>query len=109
MPYGADGGRARLILAALVTPARIQDNTPMVEGDRWGRFRWTLQPSMAVGDAKEGSVPKIVGRQTEGIRPYWAPPDFTKRSNGSALEAVRYDRPLNGYGGSPGHCLPLSS
>lgn len=37
--YVVDGGKARIILAALVTPASIMDNTPMLDLARWVRFR----------------------------------------------------------------------
>ena len=40
--YVVDGGKARVILAALVTPASIMDNTPMLDLARWVRFRWHL-------------------------------------------------------------------
>jgi transposase len=50
--YVVDGGRARIILAALVTPASIMDNTPMLDLVRWVRFRWRAHPAIAVGDTK---------------------------------------------------------
>ena len=37
--YVVDGGKARIILAALVTPASIMDNPPMLDLARWVRFR----------------------------------------------------------------------
>src|SRR5260221_11513608 len=107
--YVVDGGRARVILAALVTPASIQDNTPMLDLERWVRFRWKLHPAMAVGDAKYGSIPNIVGLQADGIRPYLATGDYTKRSNVYLLEDFRYDVEQNGYCCPEGHFLPLSS
>jgi len=52
--YVVDGGKARIILATLVTPAAIMDNTPMLDLERWVRFRWRLQPHVAVDDTKYG-------------------------------------------------------
>src|SRR5215467_4794495 len=54
--YVVDGGKARVILAALVTPASIMDNTPMLDLERWVRFRWHLHPAIAVGDTKYGTL-----------------------------------------------------
>lgn len=54
--YVVDGGKARIILAALVTPASVMDNTPMLDLERWTRFRWHLKPAIAVGDSKYGTV-----------------------------------------------------
>jgi transposase len=107
--YVVDGGRARIILAALVTPASIQDNTPMLDLERWVCFRWRLHPSIAVGDAKYGSIPNIVGLQKDGIRPYLATADYTGRSKGYGLEDFRFDSEQNGYWCPQGHFLPLSS
>lgn len=45
--YVVDGGKARIILATLVTPASIMDNTPMLDLARWVRFRWHLHPHIA--------------------------------------------------------------
>lgn len=66
--YVVDGGRARIILSALVTPASIMDNTPMLDLLDWVRARWQLKPNLAVGDAKYGTVPNIVGLEQRGIK-----------------------------------------
>ena len=50
--YVVDGGKARIILRALVTPASIMDNTPMLDLVDWVKTRWKLDPKIAVGDAK---------------------------------------------------------
>jgi len=36
------------------------DNRPMLDLERWVRFRWRLQPEIAVGDSKYGTVPNLV-------------------------------------------------
>src|SRR5215210_3469850 len=38
--YVVDGGKARIILSALVTPASITDNTPLLDLVDWVRSRW---------------------------------------------------------------------
>src|SRR5688500_5314176 len=66
--YVVDGGKARIILSALVTPASITDNTPILDLVDWVCFRWRLDPKLAVGDAKYGTVPNIVGLEKRGIK-----------------------------------------
>jgi Transposase DDE domain/Transposase domain (DUF772) len=107
--YVVDGGKARVILAALVTPASIMDNTPMLDLERWVRFRWRIHPKFAVGDAKYGTTPNIVGLETDGIRAYLAMADFSQRSKVFTLERFQYDAERNGYVCPQGHFLPLSS
>ena len=59
--YVVDGGKQRIILNALVTPASIQDNTPFLDEVRCVCARWQLHPKSATGDAKYGTIPNIVG------------------------------------------------
>lgn len=65
--YVVDGGKARIILSALVTPASIMDNTPMLDLVDWVKSRWQLDTKLAVGDAKYGAVQNIVGLEEAGI------------------------------------------
>lgn len=107
--YVVDGGRARVILAALVTPASIMDNTPMLDLARWVRFRWHVHPAIAVGDTKYGTTPNIVGLEQDGIRAYLAMADFSKRSKVYAYERFRYDTERDGYLCPQGQFLRRSS
>src|SRR3990172_4470018 len=50
--YVVDGGRARIILAALVTAASVMENTPMLDLTRWVRFRWRLRDRKDVVEGK---------------------------------------------------------
>jgi len=45
--YVVDGGKARIILSALVTPASITDNTPLLDLVDWVRFRWRIAARLA--------------------------------------------------------------
>ena len=78
--YIVDGGKARIILSALVSPASIMDNTPLLDSIDWTCSRWSIEPKIAVGDAKYGTVPNIVGLEERGIRAYLPTPDLSKRS-----------------------------
>ena len=47
--YVVDGGKARIILWALITPADVMENTPMVDLYQRVCFRWQLRPKRAAG------------------------------------------------------------
>lgn len=107
--YVVDGGKARIILAALVTPAAIMDNTPMLDLERWVRFRWHLQPHIAVGDTKYGTTENIVGLEQDGLRAYVALADPSVRTQLYSQRRFQYDAQNNGYVCPQAHFLPLSS
>ncbi|MBI5928214.1 MAG: IS1182 family transposase [Chloroflexi bacterium] len=88
--YIVDGGRARIILAALVTPASVMDNTPMLDLVRWVRFRWQLMPQVAVGDTRYGTIPNLVGLEQDGLRAYLPLPDLTERSTYYSSDRFTY-------------------
>jgi hypothetical protein len=50
--YFVDGGKARIILSALVTPASIMDNTPILDLVDWVCSRWKIEPKLATGVAR---------------------------------------------------------
>jgi transposase len=68
--YVVDGGRARIILAALVAPAEVQENQPALDLLWWARFHWKLRPRQITGDTKYGTIPNIAAIEHEGIRAY---------------------------------------
>src|SRR4029079_10391387 len=65
--YVVDGGRARIILTALVTPAAVQDNQPALDLLRRTRFRWKLHPRQVTGDSKYGTVENIAAIEAQQI------------------------------------------
>jgi hypothetical protein len=48
--YMVDGGKARIILQALVTPSEVQDNQPMLDLLWRVCLRWHLRPRQVTGD-----------------------------------------------------------
>jgi transposase len=78
--YVVDGGRARIILQALVTPADVMDNQPMLDLLHRVRFRWHLHPRRAVGDTKYGTIDNIRALEQAGIRAYVPITDFDRRT-----------------------------
>jgi transposase len=65
-----DGGKARIILTALVTPAEVQENQPALDLLWRARFRWKLRPRRVTGDTKYGTTENITAMEREGIRAY---------------------------------------
>jgi transposase len=77
--YVVDGGKARVILDALVTPAEVKENLPMLDLLFRSRFRWRLRPHSVTGDAAYGTVENVAAVEKAGIRAYMALPDHDKR------------------------------
>jgi transposase len=69
--YLVDGGRARIIRAALVAPAEVQENQPALDLLWWTRFRWKLRPRQVTGDTKYGTVENITAIERERICAYF--------------------------------------
>ena len=65
-----DGGKRRIILAALVTPADVMENAPMRDLLWRVCFRRQLWPRQVTGDAKYGTTENIVAIEDAGIRAY---------------------------------------
>jgi transposase len=68
--YVVDGGKARIVLTVLVTPAEVQDNQPAVDLLWHARFRWKLHPRQITGDSKYGTTEHIVAIEDQHIRAY---------------------------------------
>lgn len=91
-----DGGKAWIILSVLVTPASIMD-TPMLDLVDWVKSRWQLDPKLAVGDAKYGTVQNIVGLEEAGTKAYMPIPDLSRRTGFYTAEDFQYDAELDHY------------
>jgi transposase len=77
--YVVDGGKARIILAALVTPADVMENVPMRDLLWRVCFRRKLRPHQVTGDTTYGTVENIVAVEDAGIRAYVPLPDWGSR------------------------------
>src|SRR4051794_25873053 len=104
--YVVDGGRARIILQALVTPADVMENTPMLDLLWRVRFRWHLHPKRAVGDTTYGTIENIQAVEDAGIRAYVPLPNWDQRTPFYGPSQFRYDRERDEYRCPEGH--PLS-
>ena len=65
-----DGGRGRIILTILVTPAEVQENQPALDLLWRARFRWKLRPRQVTGDTKYGTIENIAAIERERIHAY---------------------------------------
>ncbi len=87
-----DGGKARIILHALVTPADIMENQPMLDQLRRVMFRWRMRPKRIVADTTYGTIENIRALEgEEGIRAYVPLPDWERQRPFYGPAQFRYD------------------
>jgi transposase len=68
--YVVDGGKARIILNALVTPFEVTENAPMLDLLWRTSFRWKIAPRQVTGDTAYGTTENIAAVERAGIRAY---------------------------------------
>jgi hypothetical protein len=78
--YVVDGGKRRIILAALVTPADVMESQAMRDLLWRVCFRRKSWPHHVTGDAKYGTTENIVAIKDAGIRAYVPLTDFAHRT-----------------------------
>ena len=78
--YIIDGGEARIILNALVTPGDVMENTPMLPLLRRAMFRWRIKPKRVIADTTYGTADNIREIEESGIRAYVPLPDWDQRT-----------------------------
>jgi transposase len=95
--YAVDGGKDRIILGVLVTPADVMENQPFLDLLWRVRFRWQLRPRQATGDTTYGTVENIVALEDQGIRAYVPLPDFDQRTPFYGATRFTYDPERDEY------------
>ena len=70
--YVVDGGKARIVLNALVAPAEVTENRPMLDLLWRTCFRWRLRPHHVTADGKYGTLENIAALEEAGVRAYVA-------------------------------------
>ena len=103
--YVVDGGKARIILHALVTPADVMENEPMLDQLRRVQFRWRLRPARVVADTTYGTVENIRALEDQGIRAYVPLPDFDHRTPYFGGDRFTYEAEGDAYRCPAGHLL----
>jgi hypothetical protein len=106
--YVVDGGKRRIILTALVTPAEVTDNSPMLDLLWHVRFRWHLRPRQVTGDTKYGTIENIKALEDQGILAYIPLPDWEHMTPYYGPSRFAYDSTHNLYICPNGQPLHLS-
>lgn len=104
--YVVDGGKHRIVLAALVTPADVMENVPMRDLLWRVRFRRKLWPGQVTGDTTYGTVENIVAVEDAGIRAFFPLPDFDHRTPFYGKGEFAYDAARDVYHCPQGQWLP---
>ncbi|GHO49763.1 transposase [Ktedonospora formicarum] len=68
--YVVNGGKHRIILAALVVPGEVNDNQPMLDLLWHVLFRQRVQPTQVTGDMMYGTIENIKAIEDAHIRAY---------------------------------------
>lgn len=68
--YVVDGGKARIILGLLVTPAEVMENQPALDLLWRVCFRWQLRPRQVTGDTTYATGEIIQAVEAAGMRAY---------------------------------------
>ena len=76
--YVVDGGRARIILTALVTPAEVMENQPALDLLWHSCFRWHLWPRQVTADTTYATGPVLTAVEDAGIRAYLPLPNWDR-------------------------------
>jgi transposase len=95
--YAVDGGKARIILGVLVTPADVMENQPFLDMLWRVCFRWQIRPDQATGDTTYGTVENIVGVEDQNVRAYVPLPDFDQRTPFYGASRFTYDPERDEY------------
>jgi transposase len=107
--YVVDGGKRRIILAALVTPAEVQENQPALDLLWWARFRWKLRPHQVTGDTKYGTIENIAAIEREGICADFPLSEVGHRAGKFGDEHFAYDAATDTYACPGGQILRFLS
>ena len=89
--YVVDGGKARIILAALVTPYEVSENRPMLDLLWRSCFRWRLRPHHVTGDGKYGTAENVAAVEQANIRAFVGLHCSGSRPNIFGREDFTYD------------------
>src|SRR3954452_11610609 len=95
--YAVDGGKARIILEVLVTPADVMENQPFLDMLWRVCFRWQMRPDQITGDTTYGTVENIVGVEDQNVRAYVPLPDFDERTPFYGPSRFTYDPERDEY------------
>jgi transposase len=105
--YVVDGGKARVILNVLVTPADVTENQPMLDLLWRTIFRWRARVRRVTGDSTYGTKEIIAAVEKASIRAYLSMADFEGRSPYYGSSKFHYDAERDLYRCPQGEPLSL--
>jgi transposase len=103
--YVVDGGKARIIVAVLVTPSEVRDNQPAPDLLWHARFRWKLHPHQVTGDKHYATYELIAALEDAGIRAYVPLADWDRRPGFYGPSRFVYEPERDVYRCPQGHPL----
>ena len=89
--YVVDGGKARIIIQALVAPAEVMEGQPMRDLVWHTCFHWHLHPRQVTADTAYAGIENIIALEDAGIHAYVPLPGPDKRRVGFSQQDFRYD------------------
>jgi hypothetical protein len=89
--YVVDGGKAKIILAALVTPSEVSENRPMLDLLWRSCFRWRFRPHHVTADGKYRTAENVSAIEQANVRAFVALHRSGGRSNIFGKEDFTYD------------------
>jgi Transposase DDE domain len=95
--YVVDGGKARIIMGGLVTPADVQDNQPFLDLLDRACFRFHLHVRRAIADSKYATAENLRALAERGIRAYMPVVEYDKSSPFFQHKDFVYDPATNTY------------
>ncbi len=95
--YVVDGGKARIIVGALVTPADVQDNQAFLDLLDRVRFRYHLHVRRAIADSKYATGENLRALAERGIRAYMPVVDYEQSSALFRHQDFTYDPESDTY------------
>jgi transposase len=95
--YAVDGGKARIIVGVLVTPADVQDNQAFLDLLDRARFRFHLHVRRAIADSKYSTGENLRALAERGIRAYMPIADHEQASPFFKHKDFVYDPETDSY------------
>jgi transposase len=95
--YVVDGGKARIILGALVTPADVQDNQTLLDLLDRTRFRYHLHVRRVIGDSKYATGENLRGLAERGMQAYMPVVEYQQSSPFFRYSDFTYDAATDSY------------
>lgn len=95
--YVVDGGKARIIVNVLATPADVTENLPMQDLIWRSLFRYNLHTRQVTGDTTYGTSDNIAALENAGIHAYFALPNFDDRTAFFGKSKFTYNAEKDAY------------